>query len=185
MIGHHTHSHLVGNQEHKTVLDSELVDKELGVSCKSREMQGDCLLIKRSSDHRVQIPVPEILHSLRQGDQSRIGTFRGGLTGIDAEIIRHAVDDIDPLGMKILGCVDDIGIKAVRVRQLLLVETEGPRRAVYDRNADIKQTGISQGLDYDLIAHSVGIFLSIISHFWIKMTLRMQNYLNLPYVLHS
>ena len=144
MIGHDSHTHLLGNKEHQTVIGSELIDEELGVSCKSREMQGNCLLIKRSGNHRVQISVLEILDSLTQGYKRGIGSLRSRLAWINAEIVRYAIYNVHPLWMIVLGGADDIGIKTLHIRKLFLVKAECPRRAVHHGNTEIQQTGICQ-----------------------------------------
>ena len=159
VVGHYSHSHLAGHHEHHAVTSSALLGQILGMTDESGQVQGHVLLVQRCRDQSIQVSGHQIPDRCLQRDQRSLCPFGRGLSGINAEIVRHAVDDIDPLGMKVLGGIDDVGIEILHFGELLLVEAECPRGAIDDRDAEIQEACICQRLDNHLIAYSIRITL--------------------------
>ena len=94
-----------------------------------------------------------------EGLDGRFGGVGRGLAGLDEDIVRQAVDDVDAFLAGVAGGADDVGVHRLEVVELLAVETEELGRAVDDGCEGFEDAAVRQGLDDDFVSDAVAVTL--------------------------
>ena len=159
MTGGDGDAQLRGDHDHGDILRAERILKILRVTGVAETFGGHRPLVDRAGDEDIDIAVLEVLDGRFQGHHRRLGGIRAGLAGLGVEVVREAVDDVDALGVDVLGGMDHVGVHLLDFVDLLAVEAEDLGGAVHHGGEGVQDAGIRERLDEDFISDAVAVTL--------------------------